>query len=332
MVEIEWAKVIVQAVQVLIWPVTVLIILLMFKRQISGRLASVTKAELPGGLKFELGELKDAVEKSPELAKRSISPSMLPSDKEPIRIDDPLLAVINVRLEIEREVVRLAQVSLGSNRAVRFDISLLISQLSEKQVLSKGTRDKLLEYTRITNKILHTSGISADDIVKSLSIGASLLSHLRYVRAVEQLLRDFDGSLQWHWREADRTNRKYHFWSAIADSLPEFDYSYEAFREAAVKFNTLKAGSKYGEVYIPPMQEFLKILEFRRGELERILQGRWWNGDEWEKLQRWQWPQEWGEITWNAPIVHSANEAEVELLRTDRAIEQYSQQELQGAG
>jgi len=71
MAEIEGAKIILQAVQILIWPVTVLIILLMFRRQISGRLSSFIKAELPGGLKFELSELKDAVDKSPELSKRS---------------------------------------------------------------------------------------------------------------------------------------------------------------------------------------------------------------------------------------------------------------------
>ncbi len=53
MAEIEGAKIILQAVQILIWPVTVLVILLMFRRQISGRLSSFTKAELPGGLKFE---------------------------------------------------------------------------------------------------------------------------------------------------------------------------------------------------------------------------------------------------------------------------------------
>jgi hypothetical protein len=328
MVEIEWAKIILQAVQALVWPITVLVILLMFKRQISGRLSSLTKAELPGGLKFELSELKDAVDKSPELTKRSIPASLLSPSAEPSRADDPLLAVISTRLEVEREIVRLAQISLGHRKAGKFDIPLLVSQLSEKQVLSKETLNKLFEYIRVTNKIIHSAGIGVDDIGKSLSIGTSLLAHIRYVRGVEQLLRDFDGNLLWHWREKDGSNRKFHFWSAIADSLPEYDYSYEAFQEAAAKFNGQRANDKFVEIYIPPSHEFIKVLEFRRGELERILQGKWWDGYEWENLKEWQWPQEWGKITWTGPIVESANEAEVELFRTERAIERYSQQVL----
>ena len=330
--DIEWVKLILQAIGVMIWPVTVIIILIIFRKQISERLSALKKGELPGGVKFELGELKESVEQSSELAKRSI-PSAMPSPAdELVRTGDPLLAVANTRLEIEREIVRLAQVSFGPKEARKWGITRLIARLYEEKILSKETRDRLFDYTRITNQIIHTSGVSADDIVRSLSIGASLLAHIRYLYSVEWLIRDFDANLLWQCRKEEGRNKKYYFWSAIAATLSDFDYSYEAFCEAANKFNkkeekrAIESHRRPREIYIPTLQEFLEILEFRREELQRILQGKWWDGYEWDKLREWHWPEEWGRIGWSGPIVRSRNEAEEELLRTDTAIERYSQQ------
>jgi len=330
--DIEWAQLTLQAIGVMIWPVIVIIILIIFRRPISERISAVKKAELPGGLKFELGELKESVEQSPELAKRSI-PSAIPSPAdELVRIGDPLLAVANTRSEIEREIVRLVQVSFGSEEARKWGITRLIARLYEEKILSKETQDKLFDYTRITNQIIHASGVSSDDIVRSLSIGASLLAHIRYLYSVEWLIRDFDANSLWQWREEEGRDRKYHFWSAIAATLPEFNYSYEVFCEAAVKFNkkeerrAIESNRPPRKIYIPTSPEFLEILQFRRGELQGILQGRWWDAYEWDKLREWHWPEEWGRIGWSGPIVRSRNEAEEELLRTDTAIERYSQQ------
>jgi len=110
---LEWLNFILQVIEVVIWPITVLIILLTFKRQISNWLSTVKKAEFPGGLKFEIGELKESVEKSSEITDRSIHESIVSQSDELLRTGDPLLAVANTRLEIERQVVKLAQPKLS---------------------------------------------------------------------------------------------------------------------------------------------------------------------------------------------------------------------------
>jgi len=329
----EWAKLAAQVLQTLVWPVTLLFVVLKFRRQISERLRAVTKAEFPGGLKFELGELKQSVEQSTELTSRTV-PAPLPSPADDLaRIGDPHLAVASIRLEIERVLVRLAQLSLGLEEARKLGTLPLLSRLREQGVVPKETEDRLLDYVRVTNQVYDAPDVSAIDLVRSLSVGASLLSHIRYLLAVEWLVRDFDGHLLWQRHAHEGSNHEYYLWSAIAATLPEFDYSYEAFCEAATRFNRQEAGRAEAssrdarQIHVLALAEFVEILEFRRRELQRILHGKWWDSTEWTTLREWQWPEEWGQIGWTGPVVReSRNEAEIELLRTDAAIERYSRQ------
>ena len=327
----ELTKLIIEAIGIFIWPVTIIVILFTFRRQILGMLPDISEAELPGGLKLKLRRLQKEVEESSEISGRSIDLAGPVPRSELVRIGDPLLAVANIRLETEREMIRLARILVGHQEAKKMDIVRLISRLHERQILSKETHDQLLEYTRITNQIVHASRVNADDIVKSLSIGASLSAHIRYLYIIEYLLEDFDGHGLWHFRGIT-DNIKFHFWSAIAAMLPEFDYSYEAFCEAATKFNkkeesrAIERDRQPRTIDIPTLPEFLEILEFRRSELERILEEGWWASD--KRESEWHWPAKWGKISWTGPIIRgrSRNEAEEELFRTNTAIERYRAQ------
>jgi len=314
----EWAKLAVEAIRALAWPVTLVIILVVFRRPILDRLSHITKAKFPGGFEFELGELGSRVEKV-----------FIEANRHSLGSGPSMLAVANTRLAIEMEIVKLAQLSGGSKEATHQKIIQLIAQLEEEGVLSGQLANGLRQYIGITNRVVHTSTTSGEDVIKVLSIGTSLLAPLRYLSRVQYLLNDFDGLLLWDMHRLEQEGNKYRLWSAIAASVPNFDYSYEAFREAAAKFNEKEderargANRKPTKIEIPRVSEFLEILEFRRSELLRVLQGEWWEETKWRKLREWRWPEKWGHIGWNQPIVDSWNEAQEELLRPEAAIERY---------
>jgi len=325
----EWAKLIVDAVQGVIWPLTILIVLLFFRREIRDRLAAITKAEFPGGVKFEIERVEQAVKMSPEITQRAVPVAPLSPADELLGLRDPLLAVARTRLEVENQVVKLCQVSDCERRIDRAGIKPLLSELQEKGILKGETSKQLSDYMQVTDRIIHSGAPDASDVVRSLSVGADLLAHLGYVYSVQYLLRDFEGHGIWH-MHMEREGRVW--WSAIASELPHFGYSYEAFREAADAFNRKEErrasdlGREPHVIPVPSVAEFVEILEHRRSELARILDAETkWGADQ-ERLLEWRWPRKWGRIGWSGPILREGwypRQAEEDLLRTETAIEHY---------
>ena len=303
-----WAKLVVEATSALAWPVTLLVILLIFRKAILERVGPPRRIKF-GSFELELGDLEKRVEKSVEIA-------------------DPGLPISNLRLAIEEQIIELAHSSLDEEATHR-RISQLIERLQEKRLLSTHIGESLQEYLSIAARLSREAGLSGADAIKALTIGASLLAQLQYLKCVQHLIHSFDGRMLWEVRRADMQENKYYLWSAIAAAAPEFDYSYEAFREAATKFNAAeeqRAHAAHREprrIPIPALSEFVDILRFRQTELQRIIRGEWWDGTKWEKLREWQWPEAWGHVGWNQPVVSSRNEADQELLRTEVALERY---------
>jgi len=318
----EWAKLAIEAIKALAWPLTLMVVLVIFRRPILARLPHVTKAKFPGGFEFELSELGSKAEKV-----------FIDANKHSLGSGPSMLAVANTRLAIESEILKLAQLSFDPEEATHQQIPQLITLLEDANVLSKQIADGLRQYIGLTNRSVHASSTSGEDTIKILSIGTSLLAPLRYLSRVQYLLRDFDAHLLWH-IHGPADHNKFYFWSAIAASLPTFDYSYEAFREAATKFNAREeeraheADRKPRTIDIPNTSEFLRILQFRRSELLRVLQSEPYSDPTWREVEEWRWPEEWGHIAWNGPIVKSSNEAQEELLRTNSAIERYARNEI----
>ncbi len=123
-------------------------------------------------------------------------------------------------------------------------------------------------------------------------------------------------------------NEKYYMWSAVAATLPEFDYDYDLYREAAERYNEKAARHEHPFLYILSLEEFVGVLEFREKELLRVIR-LWQSGAAWERGSRsleWQWPAEWGLIGWNGPILRERVHlwgAEEDLLRTRAALATY---------
>lgn len=329
----EWARLLIDAVGTVIWPLTVVVIVILFRRQIRERFSAVTKAELPGGVKLELRELEKTVQKSEVIAHASAAPAPLTLREHVSRTADPLLIVAGTRLEIEREVLRLAQLAPGIGGYWETSIASVVRRLREEQVLPQETKAQLLDYIRVTNQVLHAPDASTEDAVVAVGIGASILAYVRHLRRVEYLVRDFEAHGLWHMHGHPGVDEKYLFWSAIAATLPDFDYSYEAYQEAAERFNGIeerrarKLGRPPRLVYVPPLTEFIEVLEHRRTELLRILSAAPSGGDHWSEVREWQWPKHWGHIGWTGPIVRGfhISGAEEELLRTEYTLERYRQ-------
>ena len=139
-----------------------------------------------------------------------------------------------------------------------------------------------------------------------------------------------------HAQASGEDNRKYYFWSAVAASLPEFDYNYDIYREAAERHNR-KIAEREGSnrpskhsVYVLPLDEFVQVLEFRERELLRLIEA--WHkpeGDGWkafEKANEWRWPAEWGDLGWSGPVIRdrlSYYTAEDDLMQTRTALNRY---------
>jgi hypothetical protein len=131
-------------------------------------------------------------------------------------------------------------------------------------------------------------------------------------------------------RHIDEASQKYYFWSAVAASLPDFDYDYDIYLEALECHNkkTRQAGHESHLIYVLSLEEFVSVLEFRESELLRIID-LWRSGHGWDKNDeaiRWQWPSEWGDLGWSGDILHERVHlwgAEEDLMRTRAALSHY---------
>jgi len=321
----ELAKLIVDAVGSLAWPVTVLVVVLIFKREIVQLLRHIKEAKFLGGsITLELDKLGQALERTPEIEKQRGAIQKLDSTQELLRSGNSTLAIANLRIEIEREILRLMKPSYNLQEVRSWPLSRKISTLVDKGLLSRDVAERLTEYTHIANKLIHGLELSADEVNRAVSIGTDILTHLHYRANVENLVYDFEGHGLWHmWRKEEKVSKKYYFWSAIAATLPDFDHSYEVYKEAADKYLSKEYRDSFGgrvhhDLYVVSLEEFIEILKFRRDEIVRVLRGNWWKDNE------WQWPESWGQLGWNGPVFRgSANDAEDELLRINAAIERY---------
>jgi hypothetical protein len=304
----DWAHLGVDAARTLVWPVTILVIIFLFRRQIRELLPHVQEAEF-GGLKLRLDTLQKEVKDSPENTRRRLSSEDLTAK----------------RLAIEEQLIGLSQVRLlGFKRRRIRRPDVLVSVLTEKGVLSESVATSLTDYFWITDQLLRAPSMDDDETVHALFVGDMLFASVRHRYLVEHLVYDFMS--HGIWRPLPDEPNKYHFWSAIASEAPEFDYRYEVLAEAVERY---KERDQRAQMPLPTQEEFVEILNFRRREIIRVLDLPWGTDTAArmrEQGRKWNWPEEWGHISWNGPVVQpdSPWEVEKQLFLTTRAIELYS--------
>lgn len=297
----EWIKLIIELIKVTAWPAIVLIVAFFFKNQLSELLKRVTKAKFPGGFEFEIEKLKKQLEKeAPELSSSSLRPHILVA-------------------KLEKSLIKLAQHSLGADVDLRnYSRLKMLSNLETKSIISPAE----VKNAKLLFSILEGLSVSeaGDKEIEEATLAVSLaVSQFEEIYNYEVLRYEFQAHGIWHFHKSDGNityNEKYHFWSAIASEAPVFNYSYEAFVRAAESHN--KVDTKFC-IYIPSLSEYIEILHFRKNELNRYI-------DDYQNVNNWEWPKDWGAISWNGPIVRGGgtNKALREIIDTDLAIKFYS--------
>ena len=205
--------------------------------------------------------------------------------------------------------------------------------------------NSLRDFIRLANSVIHGAEVATDVKTRLTSVGASIVSQLHYQRKVSEAMREFHGDLLWHAHRHHKGNRNYYFWSAMAATLPEIDYSYEIYREAAERHKQKLVKAEHvpdaEEFYVLPLDEFVQVLEFRESELLRLIET--WHqhkGDfnnlwkAFEKANYWQWPSNRGGLGWNGPIIRhglTIFAAEDDLVQTRSALNRYRMKLLRGA-
>ncbi|MDT8447769.1 MAG: hypothetical protein RRB13_12840 [bacterium] len=328
----EWTKIIIDLIKAVAWPSTVVFLAILFRREISSSFDKIKTAKFPG-VELEMGREIE------ELARNSIDPknkSILTlsadfTDKLPST--QPMSGatlVYAARRKLEEQMVKLAQASFSYQYESAKNIPEVLKKLESEKVITKSLNQKAMALLKVLDELSDQEQIPEKVIVEINGIASHLAAQMHYITISRRLRHDFESSLLWHFspkmNELNKRdyNEKFHFWSAIAASAPDFDYSYEVFVEAAQiinEQNTKRESKKYSNIYIPTVAEYISILQFRLSELQRYM-------DEYnqQKSEKWIWPKEWGDISWNGPIVRFGgyNQAMFEHHRTTTAIDYYS--------
>ncbi len=325
----DWIRAISDLLGSVAWPATLIAFLLLFRREISQRLRDVTEVKYPGG-SITMREVEGLEAKLQEV--QSPAPGPPPGRPQPALPTSSMLAVIQNRLDIERELFLLSRYGGIRDRSMaEWNVERCLGDLETNSILDATLCESVREFLDLSDRLVHEGPDTRDQVVdRAAAAGSSLLATLHQQRRLRGLGSEFEGHLLWHFHghaEADE-DRKYHYWSAVAASLPEFDYNYDLYREASERHNKKMAKERdhsEGRLYILPLNEFISVLEFRERELERIAASWDSSGKKWDI--QWRWPEEWGHISWTGPIFHdpypSLWEAQDELVRTRAALSYY---------
>ncbi len=311
-----------------LFPVLVLGVFAWLVSRHGGKLYSPSDFRDEGNyVRVQLNRLEAAVEKvgiAPPQTKQSASNAALLQSRH----SDSRLAVAQTRLEVERELFLLSRFTLKDGGSPGWPVREYLECLRAERVLEPQFAESLEEFVELANTIVHGTAATDEHLERSAKLGSSLMARLHHKRLVAEMERDFGGHGLWHMRRrGPGIDEKYHFWSAVAATLPQFDYDYDVYVEAAKRHNERdQPNGGHHSVYILPLDEFVSVLEFRAQELERIIPT--WGKANWDEddIVRWQWPKEWGDIGWDGPILHERKSlwaAEEDLMRTCAAIRIY---------
>jgi hypothetical protein len=200
----EVAKLVIEFVRVLIWPLTVVGLLLLFRRQVLALLDRIRHAELPGGFGVDLGqEIKEAKALSAKVQEQPIPPErqrgrpaipmteanarMLQLELRPspsgldmsyyrtLAEQDPNVALAGLRIEIDVLARNLAK-GFKVEVSDRDSGSRLIRRLYDAGAITSEQMQLTLKVLRVCNAAVHGTPVSreeADEVIASAEVLAN---------------------------------------------------------------------------------------------------------------------------------------------------------------
>lgn len=331
---------IIDVVRIVAWPLTLLVVLLLFRRQIADRVGAIRKAQLPGGISFELDVLEKEIVRTPELeaTRKNVvagSPGgVLPADRS--------YTVAEARFELERGLRRLSfAVSRDEEFATR-NIEDLLLDLRSSGELSPHVSRQASEFMRLSAAAF-SADLSDDDVVAFHTVGSLLAAHVNYIARVVSITTGLWGHDLFFMierpRDLDPSSKV--TWAAVATILPEVAYDYRLFRDAILRASVTRDDKHWPKDSAPLFtrllvteDEFLEIVIFRRNELRRVL--KYFDRTSWlatssndrERIPEelyYRWPNSWGKIPFNTPVTgHTSRpllpDVADDLLRAEEAV------------
>jgi hypothetical protein len=178
------------AISKILWPIIVLVIVILFKKEIASLLRRLKKGKFLGQeleLDNEIKEFKKATDK----ASKSITEDLQTTkDKDPqksdeilkISIADPTIGIVVLSKEIEKELLKITA-SIGllkelQNKSVAYTFQVLV----ERKQLADSILKSVKIFWDLRNKIVHGKEIEDEkQIIRVLDIGINLLNTLKNV-------------------------------------------------------------------------------------------------------------------------------------------------------
>ena len=202
----ELLKIILEFVGTISWPITVLLMVIVFRRQIRKIVDNAKKVELPGGVSFEIEkEINQAKQLATQVREERNPETQNLIDKEvknqesvanermkklglklsPSGLDltyykniaqtDPRLALIGLRADFELMLRNLAKGFELDEYERRPPVFRLINDLYEKGAISTKQFDFIRKIFKISNSAAHGAEISKEQAIEILNIGQTLV-------------------------------------------------------------------------------------------------------------------------------------------------------------
>jgi hypothetical protein len=196
----EFAKLILEFVKALAWPITILVVALIFRAPLRAILSRLRKAGLPGGVSIdfqeeilEARELSEKVEALPPPADRPKPPAipLTEANARMIRVglrptasgldmtyyreiaeNDPTLALAGLRIELE---VMANNIAVGFKLATRKNeaLSSLLSRLKANGAISSGQLELTRKILNLCNQAIHGRTVTkeeAEEVIDAASV------------------------------------------------------------------------------------------------------------------------------------------------------------------
>jgi len=143
----------------------------------------IKEISLPGGTKITLRDLKEPSDNIIEEGKsENIEPKIDENELKRQKqleysvIENPNLALVFVRIEIEKRIRELAQLHLKTERI--YSLKRAVHELVKKQILSPSISGSLLELIDLGNEAAHGEEVSYDVIDWAIDYAPKILSIL----------------------------------------------------------------------------------------------------------------------------------------------------------
>lgn len=137
----------------------------------------IKSAELPGGVKIEFQDVKEAAEK---ITRHAITVGGVTIElPEPgllaIADQDPNLALVGLRIEIDKRIRALAE---AHGVSTRLPLPRLTTQLAELGILDREIASGLRDLVALGNQAAHGTPVSRDAALSAVDYGPQVLAAL----------------------------------------------------------------------------------------------------------------------------------------------------------